>query len=110
MSMLVMGVLHKVERGMSIVVVRCCYGGTEPTICFIKKKEEKIRGSGMIHVPSSSKTYCVSDYDLFLKNIIIIIIIYSSIFVTQVTLDMSIIIYNLYITSLTIYGLPPTTV
>jgi hypothetical protein len=53
---------------MSIAVGRCRYGGTEPTVCFIKKKEDKIRGSGMICVPSSSKTYCVSDYDLFLKN------------------------------------------
>jgi len=57
-----------VDRGMSIAVVRCCYSGTEATVCFFKKNEDKIRGSGMICVPSSSKTYCVNNYDLFLKN------------------------------------------
>jgi hypothetical protein len=55
-SPLLVGVLHKVDRRMSIAVVRCRFGGTEPTICFIKKKENKIRGSSMICVPSSSKT------------------------------------------------------
>jgi len=65
---LLVGMLYKADRGMSIAVVRCRYGGTEPTISFIKKNEDKIRGSGMICVPSSSKTYCVSNYDLFLKN------------------------------------------
>ena len=69
MSLLVMVVFHKVDRGMSIVVVRCRYGGTEPTICFIKKKKTRSgEVSGMIRVPSHSKTYCVSEYDLFLKN------------------------------------------
>jgi len=67
-SLLLVGVLHNVDRGRSIAVVRCHYSGTEAAICFIKKNEDKIRGSSMICVPSSSKTYCVSNYDLFLKN------------------------------------------
>jgi len=67
-SPLLVGVLHKVDRRMSIAVVTCHYGGIKPTIGFIKKREDKIRGSVMICVPSSSKTYCVSNYDFFLKN------------------------------------------
>jgi len=39
-----MGVLNKMERGMSIAVVRWRYGGTEQTICFIKKKRRQDQG------------------------------------------------------------------
>jgi hypothetical protein len=67
-SLLVMGLLHKVKRGMSIAVIRCHYGGTEPTICFIKINEDNISRSSTICVPSSLDTYFVSTCDLFLKN------------------------------------------
>lgn len=60
--------MHNVDSGMSIVVVRCRYSGTEATNYFVKKNEDKISGSGMICVLSSSKTYCLSNYDLFFKN------------------------------------------
>jgi hypothetical protein len=63
-----MGVLYKLDRGMSIAVVSCHYGGIEPTICFIKINEDKIRGSGKIRVPSSTKIYCVSYYNPFLEK------------------------------------------
>ena len=53
---------------------------------------------------------CLGVFLTLLLLLLLLIIIYSSIFITQVTLDMSIIIYNLYITSLIIYGLLPTTV
>jgi hypothetical protein len=37
-----MEVLDKVDRGMSIAVIRHHYGGNESTLCLIKKREDVI--------------------------------------------------------------------
>jgi hypothetical protein len=45
------GALGKVDRGIHIAVVGCHYSVNEPMIFFVKKNEDKMRGSVKVSDP-----------------------------------------------------------